>query len=140
MDPRTSTSPLMDVDSQSQQILLVKSFLSQPTSTHLSYSSNSCRLTRDALRVQSDRSSWILIAVSSNRFHLRVPLPWSHPHPVSRFSQRRWDARSQERRLSLSTYPVIQELTSFCSSKPKEASPTYSHGPRNGVYFPLPHL
>ena len=55
-----------------------------------------------SIRVQSDRSSWILIAVSSTRFHhLRVPLPCSYPHPVSRFSQRRWDARSQERRLSL---------------------------------------
>ena len=92
----------MDVDPQTQQILLVKSLLSKPTSTHLSFSSNSCCLTRDALRVQSERSSWILITVSSTRFHhLRVPLPWSYPHPVSRFSQRRWDARSQERRLSL---------------------------------------
>ena len=141
MDPRTPTSPLMDVDPQTQQILLVKSLLLQPTSTHLSFSSNSCCPTRDALRVQSDHGSWILITISSTRFHhLRVPLLWSYPHPVNRFSQRRWNAGSQERRLSLSTYPVIQESKSVCSSKPKEASPTYSHSPRNGVHFPLPHL
>ena len=76
-----SSSPRMDVGPQTQQTLLVKSLLSQPTSIHLSFSSNSCCLTRDALPVQSDRSSWILITVSSTRFHhLRVPLPWSYPH------------------------------------------------------------
>ena len=76
-----SSSPRMDVGPQTQQTLLVKSLLSQPTSIHLSFSSNSCCLTRDALPMQSDRSSWILITVSSTRFHhLGVPLPWSYPH------------------------------------------------------------
>ena len=69
---------------QAQQIVPVKSLLPQSTPTHLSISSHPRCLIRDAIRVQSDRSSWILIVISSTRFHrLQVPLPWSYKHLVS---------------------------------------------------------
>ncbi|KIJ97758.1 hypothetical protein K443DRAFT_237533 [Laccaria amethystina LaAM-08-1] len=58
---------------------VVKSLLSQSPPTPLPFFSHSCCLIRDTLSAQSDCISWILITVSSTRFHrLRVPLPWSY--------------------------------------------------------------
>ena len=137
MDPRTSTSSLMDV---TQQILLVKSFLSQPTSTHLSFSSNPCCLTRDPYECNL---TVVLGSGSPYRGLVSIISGYlcpGHTHTLSVVLLKDAGTHAHKNVDSPSTYPVVQELTSFCSSKPKEASPTYSHGPRNGVHFPLPHL
>ena len=71
--PRTSSSPQMDVDASNSADL---SRQVSPTTIHLSFSSYSRCLIRDALRAQCGSSSWVLVPVSSSRFHrLRIPLP-----------------------------------------------------------------
>ena len=140
MVPRTPSSPWMDVDPQTQQTLLVKPLLSQSTPTHLFFSSHSCCLLRGALSTQSDRSSGIVITVSTTCFHrVWVSLPWSYPHPVSHFSQQRWDAPPQERRLSyILCDPRINVRMLYRNSR--NLPPTYRCGTRKGVHFRLPHL
>ncbi|KIJ94662.1 hypothetical protein K443DRAFT_351371 [Laccaria amethystina LaAM-08-1] len=67
---------------QTQQIALLKSHLPLSPPTYLFSPHWNCYLTRDALPAQCDSHSWILITVSSTRFHrLRVPL---HQHLFSR--------------------------------------------------------
>ena len=84
----TSTSPRMDVNPSSPADRPFKSLLPQSMPTHLSFA-HSCCLLRDAPRAQSDSRSWT--------FWIPLML-WSYQHLVSRFSQRSWDARSQESR------------------------------------------
>ena len=63
--------------------------LPQSMPTHLSFFTHSCCLIRDAPRVQSGSRSWT--------FWIPLLL-WSYQHLVIRFSQRCWDARSQDSR------------------------------------------
>ena len=49
---------------QTQKISPVKSLIPQSMPSHLSFSSQSCYLIHDALPVQSNSSSWILITIS----------------------------------------------------------------------------
>lgn len=83
--PIESTPPRIDVNPSNPVDCTRKS----PTAihaAHLSISPHSRFLIHDALRAQSDNSSWILVTESLTLFHrLRVLLPESYQHLVSRF-------------------------------------------------------
>ena len=69
-----------------------------------------------------------MITVSTTCFHrVWVSLPWSYPHPVGHFSQRRWDAPPQERRLSyilcdprINVLSKLKEPSSYLPLRPTE--------------------
>ena len=108
-----------------------------PTTTHLAFSHSRC-IIRDALRAQSDSSSWILFTVSSSLFIVSGYLYPGHTHILSAVFLKDAGTHALKNVDSTSTYFLIQELTSVCSLE--KASPTYSHGPQKGVHFLLPYL
>ena len=118
--PRTFMSPRIDVDASNSADLSRQVSL---TTIHLSFSHSRC-LIHDAVRR--------LVFIVSGY------LCPSHTHILSAVFLKDAGTHTHKNVDSISTYPLIQQLTSVCSLD--KASPTYSHGSQKGVHFLLPYL